>query len=63
MATKKEPAEAVPTKTTTTNEAPATATKGRKGIGKPVVLDEDSPGRGGIDLVMSRTAPSDPANS
>jgi hypothetical protein len=53
MATKKAPAKAAPAKKTAAKEAPAMATKGRKGIGKPVVLDEDSPSRGGADIISA----------
>jgi hypothetical protein len=53
MATKKAPAKAAPAKKTAAKKAPAKATKGGKGIGKPVVIDEDSPSRGGVDIVQS----------
>ena len=53
MATKKAPAKAAPAKKTAAKNTTATATKGRKGIGKPVVLDEKSPTRGGADIVSS----------
>ena len=58
MATKKAPA-----KKPAAKAAPAKATKGGKGLGKPVVLDESSPSRGGIDLVMSRTGAGGPGKS
>ncbi len=63
MATKNAPATAAPAEKTAAKEAPAPATQGRKGIGKPIVIDETSPSRGGADIVMSGAAPGDPANS
>ena len=53
MATKQAPVKAAPAQKTAAKKAPAAATKGKKGIGKPVVIDEDSPSRGGIDIVQS----------
>ena len=53
MATKKAPAKAAPAKKPAAKAAPAKATKGGKGIGKPVVLDESSPTRGGNDIVSA----------
>jgi len=53
MATKKAPAKAAPAKKPAAKQAPATATKGRKGIGKPVVIDENSPSRGGVEIVQA----------
>lgn len=67
MATKNVPATAAPAEKTAEKPAPATATatatQGRKGIGKPVVIDENSPSRGGLDIVMAGTPPVGPANS
>ena len=53
MATKKAPVKAAPAEKTAAKKAPATASKGKKGIGKPVVIDEDSPSRGGHDIVQA----------
>lgn len=53
MATKKAPVKAAPAKKTAAKKAPAAATKGKKGIGKPVAIDESTPTRGGMDIVQS----------
>ena len=53
MATKKAPVKAAPAQKTAPKKAPAAATKGKKGIGKPVAIDEDSPSRGGHDIVQA----------
>ena len=53
MATKKAPVKAAPAEKTAAKKAPATATQGKKGIGKPVAIDEDSPSRGGHDIVQA----------
>jgi len=53
MATKKAPAKAAPVKTAPAKKAPAKATKAKKGIGKPVAIDENTPTRGGMDIVQS----------
>jgi len=53
MATKNAPVKAAAAKKTAAKKAPAAATKGKKGIGKPVVLDENTPTRGGMDIVQS----------
>ena len=52
MATKKAPVKAAPAQKTAPKKAPAAATKGKKGIGKPVAIDEDSPSRGGADIMQ-----------
>ena len=52
MATKKAPAKAAPAaKKAAVKKAPAKATKAKKGIGKPVAIDESTPTRGGHDIV------------
>jgi hypothetical protein len=53
MATKKAPAKAAPAKKTAVTKAPAKASKGKMGIGKPVALDEKTPTRGGNDIVSA----------
>ena len=53
MATKKAPAKAAPVKKAAAKNAPAKATKAKKGIGKPVVIDEKTPSRGGNDIVLA----------
>lgn len=53
MPTKKAPAKAAPAKKSAVPEVSAKSAKGSKGIGKPLKIDENTPTRGGNDIVLS----------
>ena len=53
MPTKKAPAKAAPVKNTVAPNAPVKPAQASKGIGKPLKIDENTPTRGGHDIVMS----------